>query len=79
MDIELQNDLYFREKYLAKIRDFYHDTELIKIITGGKPGRTYCEPYLVPVHCDHCRARKNSDSTLSFTSSTASDPCAYSP
>ena len=34
MDIELQNDLYFREKYLSKIRGFYHDTELIKVITG---------------------------------------------
>ncbi len=34
MEIELQNDLYFREKYLRKIRDFYHETEIIKVITG---------------------------------------------
>ncbi len=34
MKIELQDDLFFREKYLKKIRDFYHDTELIKVITG---------------------------------------------
>ncbi len=34
MKIELQEDLFFREKYLKKIRDFYHDTELIKVITG---------------------------------------------
>ena len=34
MNITLQPDLYFREKYLKKIRDFYHDTELIKVITG---------------------------------------------
>ena len=26
--------LYSREKYLSKIRGFYHDTELIKVITG---------------------------------------------
>lgn len=34
MEIELQSDLYFREKYLTKIRNFYHETELIKVITG---------------------------------------------
>lgn len=34
MDIEIHNDLYFREKYLAKIRPFYHETEIIKVITG---------------------------------------------
>lgn len=34
MNIEIQKDLYFREKYLARIRDFYHETELIKVITG---------------------------------------------
>ena len=34
MKIELQNDLFFREKYLKKIRDFYHETEIIKVITG---------------------------------------------
>ena len=27
-------DLYIREKYLSKIRGFYHDTDLIKVITG---------------------------------------------
>ena len=27
-------DLYFREKYLAKLREFYHETEIIKVITG---------------------------------------------
>lgn len=34
MKIEEPNDLYFREKYLKKIRNFYHETELIKVITG---------------------------------------------
>ena len=34
MKIELQSDLYFREKYLRKIRPFYHETEIIKVITG---------------------------------------------
>ena len=34
MKIELQNDLYFRQKYLRKIRPFYHETEIIKVITG---------------------------------------------
>jgi len=34
MDIEFKKDLYFREKYLAKIRGFYHETEIIKVITG---------------------------------------------
>ena len=27
-------DLYFRENYLQKIRGFYHDVEMIKVITG---------------------------------------------
>ena len=27
-------ELYVREKYLKKIRGFYHDAELIKVITG---------------------------------------------
>ncbi|MBR1684415.1 MAG: AAA family ATPase [Clostridia bacterium] len=26
--------LYFREQYLKKIRGFYHDEDLIKVITG---------------------------------------------
>ncbi len=34
MEIEIQDDLYFREKYLNKIRDFYHETEIIKVISG---------------------------------------------
>ena len=34
MNIELHEDLYFREKYLNKIRGFYHETEIIKVITG---------------------------------------------
>ncbi len=34
MKLDLQNDLYFREKYLRRLRDFYHETELIKVITG---------------------------------------------
>lgn len=34
MNIEIQKDLYFREKYLKKIRGFYHETEIIKVITG---------------------------------------------
>ena len=34
MNIEIQEDLYFREKYLRKIRGFYHETEIIKVITG---------------------------------------------
>ena len=27
-------DLYKRENYLKKIRGFYHDSEMIKVITG---------------------------------------------
>lgn len=34
MNIEIQNDLYFRDKYLRKLRGFYHETEIIKVITG---------------------------------------------
>lgn len=26
--------LYIREKYLKKIRGFYHDADIIKVITG---------------------------------------------
>lgn len=34
MNIVIQEDLYFREKYLKQIRGFYHETEIIKVITG---------------------------------------------
>lgn len=34
MEFELRNDLYKREKYLKKIRGFYHECEIIKVITG---------------------------------------------
>ena len=27
-------DLYPRENYLKKIRDFYHETDIIKVISG---------------------------------------------
>ena len=30
----LMKKIYFREKYLKKMRGFYHDTEMIKVITG---------------------------------------------
>ena len=34
MDLEIRNDLYKREKYLEKIRGFYHECEVIKVLTG---------------------------------------------
>lgn len=34
MDLDLKNDLYSREKYLSKIRGFYHECEIIKVLTG---------------------------------------------
>lgn len=34
MELELRNDLYSREKYLTKIRGFYHECEIIKVLTG---------------------------------------------
>lgn len=34
MMIDLNQDLYSREKYLSKIRGFYHECELIKVLTG---------------------------------------------
>lgn len=34
MDFVIKNDLYKREKYLSKIRGFYHENEIIKVITG---------------------------------------------
>lgn len=34
MDFEIRNDLYQREKYLEKIRGFYHECEVIKVLTG---------------------------------------------
>ena len=34
MNFEIRNDLYKRERYLAKIRGFYHETEIIKVLTG---------------------------------------------
>ena len=34
MKIDLNQELYSREKYLSKIRGFYHECELIKVLTG---------------------------------------------
>lgn len=34
MEFEIRNDLYPREKYLKKIRGFYHECEIIKVLTG---------------------------------------------
>lgn len=34
MHIDLEQDLFSREKYLSKMRGFYHECELIKVITG---------------------------------------------
>lgn len=34
MNIDLTQDLFSREKYLSKIRGFYHECELIKVLTG---------------------------------------------
>ena len=34
MNINLSKDLYKREKYLKKIRGFYHECEIIKVISG---------------------------------------------
>ena len=34
MKIDLTQDLFIREKYLSKIRGFYHECELIKVLTG---------------------------------------------
>ncbi len=34
MEFEIRTDLYKREKYLEKIRAFYHECEIIKVITG---------------------------------------------
>ena len=34
MEFEIINNLYPREKYLAKIRGFYHECEIIKVLSG---------------------------------------------
>ena len=34
MDFVINRDLFPREKYLSKIRGFYHECEIIKVITG---------------------------------------------
>lgn len=34
MYFEIRKDLYKRERYLQKIRGFYHETEIIKVLTG---------------------------------------------
>ena len=34
MKLEIKTDLYKREKYLEKIRGFYHECEIIKVLTG---------------------------------------------
>ena len=34
MEYEIRKDLYKREKYLKKLRDFYHESEIIKVLTG---------------------------------------------
>lgn len=35
-------ELYVREKYLKKMRGFYHDTEVIKVITGVRRCGKFC-------------------------------------
>ena len=34
MEFEIRTNLYKREKYLKKIRGFYHECEIIKVLTG---------------------------------------------
>lgn len=34
MKLEIKSDLYKREKYLRKIRGFYHECEIIKVLSG---------------------------------------------
>lgn len=34
MEFEINQELFSREKYLSKIRGFYHECEIIKVITG---------------------------------------------
>lgn len=34
MKIDVRQDLFNREKYLSKIRGFYHECEIIKVLTG---------------------------------------------
>ena len=34
MEYEIRKDLYKREKYINKIRGFYHESEIIKVLTG---------------------------------------------
>lgn len=34
MQLDIKTDLYKREKYLEKIRGFYHECEIIKVLTG---------------------------------------------
>lgn len=34
MKIDLTSDLYPREKYLSKIRGFYHECEIIKVLSS---------------------------------------------
>lgn len=34
MDIDVSKDLFKREKYLSKIRGFYHECDLIKVLAG---------------------------------------------
>lgn len=34
MELEIKNNLFSREKYLSKIRGFYHECEIIKVLTG---------------------------------------------
>ncbi len=34
MKLDIKKDLYKREKYLNKIRGFYHECEIIKVLTG---------------------------------------------
>lgn len=34
MKIDTRQDLFFREKYLCKIRGFYHECEIIKVLSG---------------------------------------------
>ena len=49
-------NLFFREKYLKKMRGFYQDTDIIKVITGVRRSGKSClmkmaKEELQPEHC----------------------------
>ena len=60
MEFEIRSDLYKREKYLKKIRGFYHECEIIKVLSGVRRcGKSSIMNLIASELIDHGVSRDN--------------------